>query len=116
MHVQIMQFDGPRSDAVVQAAQYAGRERIAPLVSAHPELRDRLLGGLRAVGPDGTECIVVLARDEAALDRLGEVVMASELLPGEDPALLTGPDRVLRYRSTDAFGPLAGMLAEADAR
>lgn len=112
MHVQIMQFDGPRSDAVVQAARYAGQERIAPLITAHPDLRDRLLGGLRAVGPDGAECVVVLARDEAALDRLGEVVMTSELLPGEDPALLAGPDRVLRYTSADVFGPLADALAD----
>jgi hypothetical protein len=113
MHVQIMIFDGPRSEAAVEASERAGRERIDPLVSSHPELRHRLLGGVRAVGPDGAECVVVLADDADALDLMAQVVMTSELLPGEDPALLTGPDRVLRYTSADVFGPLAGLLAEA---
>ena len=29
-----------------------------------------------------------------AIDRAGEVIMGTELLPGEDPALLSDPDRV----------------------
>ena len=111
MHVQIMMFDGPRSQAALDASRRAGTERIAPLVEAHPDLRRRLLGEVRAVGPDGAECIVVLAQDEAALDELGRLVMTSELLPGEDPELLTGPDRVHRYTSTDVHGALAGLLA-----
>lgn len=113
MHVQIMLFDGPRSEAEVQASLRAGRERIAPLIASHPELRDRLLGGVRAVGRDGAECLVVLAHDEGALDILGDVVMTSELLPGEDAALLGGPDRVYRYHSSDVFGPLAGIFEKA---
>jgi hypothetical protein len=76
-------------------------------------LRHRLHGGVRAVASDGAECVVVLAEDEDALDTLGRVVMTSELLPGEDPELLPGPDRVLRYSSTDLFGPLADVLAKA---
>ncbi len=113
MHVQIMVFEGPRSDAAVQASERAGRERIAPLVASHPELRDRLVGGVRAVGPDGAECVIVLADDQDALDLLERVVMTSELLPGEDPRLLTGPDRVYQYTSSDVFGRLADLLAGA---
>ena len=113
MHVQIMLFDGPRSAEAVQASGRAGRERIAPLVASPPDLRDRLIGGVRAVGPDGAECLVVLAHDEETLDVLDRVVMTSELLPGEDPRLLAGPDRVHRYSTSDVFGPLAGLLAEA---
>ena len=113
MHVQIMLFDGPRSEAAVQASNRAGRERIDPLVASHPDLRHRLLGGVRAVGPDGAECVVVLAHDAEALDLLQQVVMTSELLPGEDPQLLEGPDRVHRYTSSDVFGPLADLLSEA---
>lgn len=112
MHLQMMLFDGPRSEALVQASHHAGRERIAPLITAHPELRDRLLGGVRAVGPDGAECVLVFARDEAALDTLGRIVMTSELLPGEDRTLLTGPDRVHRYETSDVFGPLADVFAQ----
>lgn len=112
MHVQIMLWEGPRSAAAVEASARAGRERIAPLIDAHPELRERLLGGFRAVGSDGVELVVELARDEAALDELGRLVMTSELVPGEDPALLRGPDRIQRYSSSDAFGRLADLLAE----
>lgn len=114
MHVQVMLFDGPRSDEAVEAARRAGRERIAPLISSHPDLRTGLLGGFRGVGPDGAECVVVLARDAAALDTLGHLVMTSELLPGEDPTLLTGPNRIDRCASSDVFGPLADLLAGAD--
>lgn len=112
MHVQIMMFDGPRSEAQVKASERAGLERIDPLVGSHPELRERLVGGIRCTAPDGAECVVVLARDEGALDLLGRVVMTSELLPGEDPALLTGPDRVLRFTSTDPFGPFGDALRD----
>lgn len=52
MHVQIMTFDGPRSAALVDASWRAGRERIAPLIEAAPELRRGLLGGFRAVAPE----------------------------------------------------------------
>lgn len=113
MHVQIMTWDGPRSTELLQASQRAGRERIQPLVDAAPGMRSGLLGGFRAVGPDGAECVVELARDAAALDALDQAVMATELLPGEDPALLTGPDRVLRCVVTDAFGPVADLLSGA---
>ena len=111
MHAQIMIFEGPRSAEAVEASVRAGRERIEPLVQAHPGLRDRLVGGVRAVGPDGAEYIVELALDAAALDELGRLVRTSELLPGEDPALLPGPDRVVRCATVDAFGPLADLLA-----
>jgi hypothetical protein len=111
MYVQIMTFDGPRSAALVAASRRAARERIAPLIEADPELRTGLLGGLRAVGPDGAECVVELARDASALDTLAQVVMSSELLPGEDPALLPGPSRVDRYVISDVFGPLSELLA-----
>jgi len=111
MHVQIMIFDGPRSKAHLEASQRAGRERISPLVEADPALQAGLLGSLRAVAPDGTEVIVELARDDAALDALAQVVMSSQLLPGENPALLTGPSRVDRYVVTDLFGPLAELAA-----
>lgn len=111
MYVQIMLFDGPRSDEAVEASRRAGVDRIAPLIASHPDLRDRLLGGMRAVGPDGAECIIELAADEAALDEVGRLVMSSELLPGENLALLSGPDRIERYETVDVFGPLADPLA-----
>lgn len=114
MHVQIMSFDGPRAGELVEASQRAGRDRIAPLIQSDPELRSALLGGFRGLGPDGAECVIVLARDAAALDALGRLVTTSELLPGEDPALLLGPSRVDRYAASGFFGPLAEMVAGAE--
>ncbi|MDN5797650.1 MAG: hypothetical protein L0H79_18155 [Intrasporangium sp.] len=114
MHVQLVWFDGPRSDEAVEASRRAGSERLMPLIESHPDLRTGLLGGVRAVGPDGAECAVVLARDAAALDTLESLVMSSELLPGEDPAMLTGPDRVARYVASDVFGRLADLVTGAE--
>jgi hypothetical protein len=115
MDVQIMTFDGPRSDEVVAASQRAGRERILPLIEANPDLRAGLLGGLRCVGPQGVEFLVVLARDPSALELLQQVVMTSELLPGEDPALLSGPSRVDRCVTTDVFGALSQLASGVQA-
>lgn len=113
MHLQVISFDGPRDAAFVAASERAGRERIAPLVQSHPELRSGLLGTIRGVGPDGSECVVVLARDAAALDTLRHVIVTSELLPGEDPALLPGPSRHATYAAAEVFGPLAELLVGA---
>ncbi len=96
MFLQVITFDGPRSDELVEASARAGRDRISPLIAADPELSARLLGSLRAVAPNGAECVVSLARDAQAFDVLRDRVMSSELLPGEDARLLPGPDRVER--------------------
>jgi len=104
-------LEAPRG---VPASRRAGRDRIAPLIASNPRPRTGLLGGFRAVGTDGAEVVGEAARDEAALDALQRLVMTSELLPGEDPALLTGPTRVERYAADDTFGPLAELLSETD--
>jgi hypothetical protein len=44
--------------------------------------------------PDGGEVIVSVMKSREAIDRATQVIMSTELLPGEDPALLPGPDRV----------------------
>lgn len=106
MYLQIVTFAGPRNDALVAASQRAGRERIAPLIAADPTLAAGLLGGFRAVGPDGHEVVVTLATNEETLNTLGRVIMGSELLDGEDPALLPGPTSVERYPVEDVFGSL----------
>ena len=114
MHLQILTFDGPRSPELVEAAARGGRERIQPIIAADPELNTRLLGGFRAVAPDGSECVVTLARDAEAFALLHQRVMASELLPGEDPALLPGPTRVVTHAVQGVLGPMAGLLAELE--
>lgn len=110
MHAQVIAFAGPRTAEHLAASQRAGRERIAPLVESHPELRAGLLGGFRGVGPDGGEIVVELAVSEEVLETFERVVMSSELLPGEDPSLFTPPTRVERFTVTDTFGPLRSAL------
>ena len=46
---------------------------------------------------DGSEITLLIADSEQALRDVQKAVMTTELLPGEDPALLTGPDRIELY-------------------
>lgn len=83
-------FDGPRRQELADAELRAGRDRIWPAA--------------RQV--DGVACCYVLQADDRACLVLGfggsietieavqKAVMSTELLPGEDAALLPGPDRV----------------------
>ncbi|HLL67694.1 MAG TPA: hypothetical protein VK453_18555 [Micromonosporaceae bacterium] len=59
---------------------------------------------------DTASCAVTLAVDLSALDAAGAAVNATELLPGEDPALLTGPDRVDIHHTVTRTGPAVQTL------
>lgn len=101
MYAQLTIFDGPRSPELVAATERAGRERIDPLIEAHPELRDDMVARYVFSQPDGGSAVLVITNTEESLDRAIELIMTSELLPGEDPALLPGPSRVERYLVQD---------------
>jgi hypothetical protein len=94
-------FDGPRSPELVAATERAGRERIDPLLDAHPDLQDDLVARYVFAQPDGGSAVLVISRSEQSLDKAIELIMTSELLPGEDPALLPGPSRAERYLVQD---------------
>ncbi len=97
MHAQLTHFDGPRSDELIAASDRAGRERIMPAVLADRQLAADHVATYVLRQPDGAEIVVVITRTEDALDRAREIIMSTQLLPGEDAALLPGPDRVERY-------------------
>jgi hypothetical protein len=103
MHAQLTYFDGPRSPELITAAERANRERIEPAILARPDLRDDLVAAYVLRRPDGGEITLVIVEHEDSLDKAVEVVMGTELLPGEDPALLPGPDRVERYQVVRTF-------------
>ncbi len=103
MIAQIAYFDGPRSPEIVGASERAGRERIMPAVSADHEVRAGHRGTFVLRQPEGTQVVLVLADSAGTLDRGEAVITATPLLPGEDPALLTGPDRVERYEVVAAY-------------
>jgi hypothetical protein len=96
------EFDGPLSPARLDAARVAGHERIRPAL--------RTLPGLVRVlvlwhPTERRMAVLHLATSTEALEAVGEAVMSTKLLPGEDPELLPGPDRitmprVAAYRTT----------------
>ena len=93
MYAQLTYFDGPRTPQQMAAADFASRERIVPAVSklSH-SLRVYLLRR-----HDGSEIVVTVAESEQALLDMQKAIMGTDLLPGEDPALLPGPDRIELY-------------------
>ena len=102
MYAQITYFDGPRSPEVVAASHHAGRNRITPALLADDELRADHVATYVLEGPDGAQIVVAVANSESSLDRSVEVIMSTELLPDEDPALLSNPDRVQRLKVVHA--------------
>ncbi len=97
VHAQAVWFDGPRSAELVAAAEHAGLDRIHPAITSHPGLMAELVATIVMRRPDGGELVLTIAESEDALRRGNEVITATELLPGEDPALLPGPDRFEVY-------------------
>lgn len=97
MYAQITYFDGPRSPELIAAADRAGRDRVMPAVLADPQLAAELVATYVLHQPDGSQAVILISTTTAALARTREVIMSTELLPGEDEALLPGPDRVEQY-------------------
>lgn len=94
---------GPMSPERLDAARFAGSQRIAPVL--------RQVAGLVRVlvlwHPTERRMVVMhLATSTDALHAVRDAVMSSTLLPGEDPDLLPGPDRV-RIMRVAAYRPTA---------
>jgi hypothetical protein len=108
-YARLVCFDGPRGPEQAAAEDLAGRQRIWPAIHG--------LSGLVNVyvlrGSDLSSVVITLATSVDTLDAAQQAVMATELTPGEDPALLPGPDRVEIHRVTghhlSAAGPAASM-------
>jgi hypothetical protein len=104
MYAQLVHYDGPRSPELVAAGDRAGLERIMPALRADDQVRDAVVATFVLRGPDGSEVIVIVCDTEEALQRGNELIMQTTLLPGEDPALLPGPDRMQTLPVVRAFG------------
>ncbi|MDQ3735564.1 MAG: hypothetical protein M3400_16480 [Actinomycetota bacterium] len=87
---QFVYFDGPRSPAETAAIDRAHRERLAPAVRDVPGT----VGAFVGRNPEGSFVVLVLTTSLQALEDGQTAVLSSELLSGEDPALLPGPDRI----------------------
>jgi hypothetical protein len=89
------EFDGPLSPARVEAARFAGTERIGPVLREVPGLvRMTVLWH----PTERRMAVLHLATSMATLQAVEKAIMSTKLLPGEDPALLPGPDRVAVLR------------------
>jgi hypothetical protein len=93
-HAALLYFDGPEAPEKAVAAEFAWRQRIWPAIAELPGLV--AVCALRQDEP-GT-LIIHLGTSLAALETVGQTVMSTQLLPGEDPALLPGPDRIAFHR------------------
>jgi hypothetical protein len=88
-YVQITEFTGPRSAEWLASFRRGSRERVWPAVRDVP-------GGTAsfvAVAAGGAAVTLSLAESPEALQEAVRRIMSTELLPGERPELLTGPDR-----------------------
>jgi hypothetical protein len=65
-----------------------------------------LIRFLRFRGADNATILVILAETADAIDAGIKAVMSTSLLPDENPALLTDPDRIGIYRLMHADLPL----------
>jgi hypothetical protein len=102
-YARLMYFDGPRAPEQVAAEDLAGRQRIWPAM--------RGISGLVGVyllrGRDLRGVVITLATSGETLDATARAVMSTELMPGEDLALLPGPDRIEIHHVTGYHPPAA---------
>jgi len=100
-YARLLYFDGPRAPEQVAAENLAGQQRIWPAM--------RGLSGLVGIyvlrGPDLGSVVITLATSLEVLDATARAVMSTELMPGEDPALLPGPDRIEIHHVTGYHVP-----------
>jgi len=92
--VSLVHFDGPLSEARKAAGTRGFEERIRPALREVPGY----VGMIVLAGPDDSLVVVGMATSLEALEAAGVAVNSTELLPDEDPALLTGPDRFSAHR------------------
>lgn len=87
--VQLTWFDGPRSADWLAGADLA-HQRIWPAARDVPGM----VGALTLQARDGGRVVLTMAESVEALEEGVRRLLSTSLLPGEDPAHLTGPDRV----------------------
>lgn len=106
--LQLLVFDGPRTPQWSAAYERAGTDRMYPAVR-------HLSGWVQHLGGSGTDngkVSISLADSVETLEAAGAAIMSTELLPGEDPDQLTGPDSFAILRLLHADVPAgAGQMA-----
>jgi hypothetical protein len=105
---QVVWLNGSGGSDRAEAILRAGRERIAPAVQDVPGVIDTAV--LRA--DDDSIVVVTLVTDISVPEAMQRAILASPLLPWQDPATINDPDRVDVQRVLDAH-LRADVMAEA---
>lgn len=101
-------FDRPLTQAQADAARFGGRERIRPAVRGLDGV-----GGFYVLTADDRSMLVLgFTGSIEAMEAVQKAIMSTELLPGEDPALLPGPDRIDVHRVLHTSLPSLGLVGE----
>jgi hypothetical protein len=90
LFAEVTWLNGTGDPAVAQAAERGGRERINPAIRDV----DGLVGVLVFRSADDRIVVVGLATGLETHTEVQHRIGHTQLLPGEDPALLPGPDRL----------------------
>jgi heme-degrading monooxygenase HmoA len=99
--VVLIYFDGPHADEWLASARYAHERRIVPVMRQVPGV----VGGFALWDPVKRDSVVVtLTVSLEAMARAQKAVNSTELLPGENAALLTGPDRAVVHHVSGYVG------------
>ena len=101
-YMQVVEFSGPRTEEWVAAEQRAATDRLGPATDGI----DGIVSVIRMRAADNAYMVVVLAESMDVFDVASHAIMSTELLPGEDPELLGGPDRISFYRLVHADLPI----------
>ena len=103
MFAQVTWLNGDGDRARADAAERGGRDRIWPAVREV----EGIVGVLALRSDDDRIVVVGLTTDRETHATVQRTVMATSLLPDEDPALLPGPDRIDLVRVLSAELPTA---------
>jgi hypothetical protein len=106
-YAQLVHFSGPRTPEWSAAVLRANRERLTPAT------RD-IAGSVRTlvlVSDEHAHLVVSLATSVTAFEEAQQRIMATDLLPWEEPALLTGPDRIDLHRVAASRRPAPAVPA-----
>ena len=101
MFAQVTWLNGAGDPARADAAEHGGRHRIWPAVRDI----DGIVGVLVLRSDDHRIVVVGLATGRETHQAVQRTVMATPLLPDEDPALMTGADRIDLVRVVSAEMP-----------
>jgi hypothetical protein len=104
--LQLTFFAGPHDAAQVRAYDLSGR-RVAAALHDQPGI----CGAIGGYTDDDTHLVVSFADSPQTMRGAIDIIMATELGPDEDPALLTGPDAVQVMSVVRAVGELADVAA-----